>query len=337
MEDQTRPPSASSEPEQVWETPSEEDSSPPHSGGVVSDPSETETVPTDEPVEHINHESGYPSEPLPAEGGGGQGPPVPSPGGGGDGEEPEEEGMAKMSFLEHLEELRRRIINSLLAVAVGFGVCFWFAQAIFDSLAKPVTDVLRKLNMPDKLYYTHPADAFNVYLQIALVAGLFLASPVVLYQLWAFISPGLYTRERRYAAPFVFVCSGLFIAGGLFGYLVAFPFALEFLLSMGGPHMTPWLTAKEYLDLFTTIILGLGIIFEMPVLILFLALLRVVTPGFLMRNFRYAVLIIAIIAAIVTPTTDITNLILFTVPMLALYLLGAGMAWLVTRRRERDA
>jgi sec-independent protein translocase protein TatC len=240
-----------------------------------------------------------------------------------------------MSFLEHLEELRQRIIRSLLAVAIGFGVCFWFAEIIFNGLVQPVTRVLTKLKMPDKLYFTHPADAFNVYLQIGLVAGIFLASPYVLYQVWGFIAPGLYSRERKYAAPFIFFCSGLFIAGGAFGYFIAFPYALEFLLSLGGSHMTPWLTAKEYLDLFTTVILGLGLVFEMPVLILFLSLLGIVTPGFLLRNFRYAVLVITIIAAIITPTTDVTNLVIFAVPMVGLYLLGAGIAWLVYRRRER--
>lgn len=268
-------------------------------------------------------------------GSGGDRPPDSPSGGGNAGEEDEEGTMAKMSFLEHLEELRKRIIHALLAVAVGFGVCFWFAPRIFEHLARPVTQVLTKLKMPDQLYYTHPADAFNLYLQIGLIAGLFAASPFVIYQLWAFISPGLYKHERKYAVPFVFFCSALFIAGGLFGYLVAFPFALEFLLGLGGAHLRPWLTAKEYLDLFTTITLGLGIIFELPVLILFLTLLRVVTPGFLIRNFRYAVLLIVIVAAIITPTSDITNLMVFSAPMLALYLLGTGLAWMVTFRRKK--
>ncbi len=275
------------------------------------------------------------SLPVPAHGAGGGGLPPDPPSGEGDDGDDEEESMVKMSFLEHLEELRRRIINALIGVACGFGVCFWFSQAIFDNLAKPVTDVLHKLKMPEKLYFTHPADAFNMYIQIGLIAGLFLASPYVLYQVWAFISPGLYKNEKKYAVPFVTVTSGLFILGGAFGYFIAFPYALEFLLGMGGDHLTPWLTAKEYLDLFTTIIIGLGIIFELPVLIMILALLRVVTPGFLMRHFRYAVLVITIIAAVVTPTTDFTNMMVFEIPMLGLYLLGAGAAYMVTRWRER--
>ncbi len=322
MEDPTRPTSPPFQPGLPWDetrtvTNSTDDApesakAPPqeHEGVVNSEPADPET-PSSLPMasgaaaeEAAPDAAAVVEAPLPdmgTSGGGGGLPPGSSSGGGGDdGGEDEEGTMSKMSFLEHLEELRRRIIRSLAAIFVGFCICFWFSQKIFEYLAKPVTDVLHKLKMPDKLYFTHPADAFNVFLQIGFIAGLFLASPYVLYQVWAFIAPGLYKRERRYAVPFVLFCSGLFIAGGMFGYLVAFPFALEFLLSMGGERLTPWLTAKEYLDLFTTIILGLGIIFEMPVLILFLSLLRIVTPGFLLRNFRYAVLVIVIIAAIVT-------------------------------------
>ena len=267
---------------------------------------------------------------------GGGGPPPDSPSGD-DGDE-EEDHMAKMSFLEHLEELRNRIIRALMRVAVGCAVGLYFSEGIFAGVSKPVADVLRRMKLSDKLVFTHPADAFNVYLQLGLVAGLFLAAPWVIYQVWAFISPGLYQKERKYAVPFIFFCSSLFMAGGAFAYFIAFPYALEFLLNMGGAHMTPFITAKEYLDLFTTIILGLAIVFEMPVLILFLALVGIVTPGFLLRNFRYAVLVITIVAAIITPTTDVTNLVLFAVPMLGLYLLGTGLAWLVWRgRKKREA
>jgi len=263
------------------------------------------------------------------------GPPPEGPTGDGD---DEEEGMAKMSFLDHLQELRDRIIRALIGVAAGCAVGLYFSEEIFSQVSKPVTDVLLKMKMSPKLIFTAPGDAFNVYLQLGLVAGLFLASPWVLYQVWAFIAPGLYQKERKYAVPFIFFCSSLFMAGGAFAYFIAFPYALEFLLRMGGENMTPFITAKEYLDLFTTIILGLAIVFEMPVLILFLALLGIVTPGFLLRNFRYAVLVITIIAALITPTTDVTNLVLFTVPMLGLYLLGTLLAWVVWRgRKKREA
>jgi sec-independent protein translocase protein TatC len=271
-------------------------------------------------------------------GGSGGGPLPPSSGfggGGDDGGDDEEEEMVKMSFLDHLEELRRRIINMLLAVACGFGVCFWFSQAIYHELAKPILVSLAKRGLPAELVFFHPADAFNIYLQIGLVAGLFLASPFVMAQVWGFISPGLYKREKKYAMPFVLVCSALFIGGGAFGYFIAFPYALDFLLGLGDSTLKPVIAAKEYLDLFTVIILGLGIIFEMPILILILSWLRIVSPKFLLDNFRYAVLIITIIAAVVTPTTDIMNMMVFEVPMLLLYLLGVFFAWLVVRHREK--
>jgi sec-independent protein translocase protein TatC len=272
-----------------------------------------------------------------AGGGGGGRPPGAGSGGGDDGGggDDDEENMVKMSFLEHLEELRRRIINALIALACGMGVCLFFSEFLFNQLSRPIIEAQHRLKLPETMFFAHPADAFDIYLQIGLVCGLFLASPFVMGQLWGFISPGLYQREKKYAMPFVVVCSSLFIAGGAFGYFIAFPYALEFLLGLGNEHLKPMIMGKEYLDLLTVIIIGLGIIFEMPILILILSWLRVVSPAFLLRNFRYAVLIITIIAAVVTPTTDIMNMMVFEVPMLLLYLLGVFFAWLVVRHREK--
>jgi sec-independent protein translocase protein TatC len=280
------------------------------------------------------------STPAPGAGSGAGQPPSSSGGGGGGGgdgeeEDEEEEQMLKMSFLEHLGELRTRIIHALIAVAVGFFICFAFAQQIFEHASEPLRAALREMKLADTLYFTKPTDAFTLYLNLALVVGLFLSSPVVLYEVWAFISPGLYRRERRYAVPFIFFCSGLFITGGLFGYFIAFPYALKFLIGYGGPRVTPWITITEYMDMFWTVILGLGIVFELPVLMLFLGLLGILSPGFLLRNFRYAVLIIFIVAAVITPTSDVTNMMIFAMPMLALYLVGVGLVWIVTRRRRR--
>lgn len=275
--------------------------------------------------------------PRTSAGGGGGEPPASPPEGGDDHEDEEEEGMSKMSFLDHLEELRNRIIYSLIAVAVAFFICFSFAQKIFEYMSEPLAGALRELKMAEQLYFTKPTDAFTMYINLALVAGLFLASPVVIYQLWAFIAPGLYRNERKYAVPFIFFCSGLFITGGLFGYFIAFPFALKFLITFGGPRVVPWITITEYLDLFWTVILGLGILFELPVLMMFLGLLGILTPGFLLRNFRYAVLLIFVVAAVVTPTPDIVNMMVFAVPMIGLYFVGVGLVWLVARRRRRAA
>jgi sec-independent protein translocase protein TatC len=249
--------------------------------------------------------------------------------------EPREE-MPAMSFLQHLEELRRRIMWSLVGVGVGFGVAWWKVERIYGFVQAPIVKVLRAHKLDEQLVYTHPVEPFNIYLKIALIAGLFLASPWVLYHVWAFIAPGLYRREKRYVFPFLFSTVLLFVTGGLFGYTMVYPAALDFLVGFSS-QFKPMITVSEYTNLFLTIIVGMGIIFEMPVLIFFLALMGVISAGWMWRNFRYAILVIFIIAAIVTPTTDILNMCLFAAPMVALYGLSIGIAWLVhpSRRRKR--
>jgi sec-independent protein translocase protein TatC len=173
---------------------------------------------------------------------------------------------------------------------------------------------------------------------VALVGGLFVASPFVFYQLWLFIAPGLYRKEKRYVMPFLLSTVGLFIAGGLFGYKMVYPASLDFLIGYG-QRFQPMITIGEYTKLFVTIIVGLGLIFEMPILVFFLAVMRVITARWMLRNLRYAILVIFIIAAIVTPTADILNMCLFAAPMVVLYALSILVAWLVNsaRRRATDA
>ena len=166
------------------------------------------------------------------------------------------------------------------------------------------------------------------------LAGVFVASPFVLYQVWMFISPGLYRNEKRYVLPFMFSTVGLFIAGGFFGYKIVYPAALDFLIGYG-KQFQPMITIGEYTDLFLTIIIGMGIIFELPILVFFLSLMGIVTAGFMWRNFRYSILVIFIIAAIVTPTTDILNMCIFAAPMVALYAMSIGIAWLVHPKQRR--
>ena len=253
------------------------------------------------------------------------------------GEEPREEtreGLTGMSFLEHLEELRRRIIYSLVSVAVCFGVAWNYADRIFYFMQRPILEALRNHKLDERLVYLSPTEPFNLYLKVGMVAGLFLASPLVLYQVWLFISPGLYRREKRYVMPFLVFTVGLFLAGGYFGYRLVYPAALDFLLGYGA-QFRPMITVGEYTDLFLTVILGLGLVFEMPVLVFFLALMGVVDAGFLWRNLRYAVLVIFFLAALLTPTTDIVNLCIFAAPMIALYLLSIGIAWLVHPKRRK--
>jgi sec-independent protein translocase protein TatC len=248
-----------------------------------------------------------------------------------DGEPPD---LRKMSFLDHLEELRSRLFYCLISVVVGFLVCWTFADDIYAGLARPLTGTLRELGMDDHLVYTNPVAPFQLYVHMAFLGSLFVAAPFILYQVWRFIAPGLYPHERRYAVPFVFLCSGLFMAGGAFAYYAAFPAALRFLLTFGG-QFRPMITVNEYFSLATTIILGMALVFELPILLLFLTLLRVMTPRFLLRNFRYAVLLIFILAAAITPTPDVPTMMLFAMPLIGLYLFGVGLSYVVLRLRAR--
>ncbi|HKD83925.1 MAG TPA: twin-arginine translocase subunit TatC [Terriglobales bacterium] len=248
------------------------------------------------------------------------------------------EEMTGMSFLEHLEELRRRIIYSFLYVVAGFCVCWWFHEQIFAAMQKPIVTALAAHKMDTQLVYLNPTDPFNMYLKISFLAGIFLASPFVLYQVWAFIAPGLYRNERRYVMPFMFSTVGLFLLGGLFGYKMVYPAALDFLIGWSS-QFKPMITVGEYVDLFLTIIAGLGIVFEMPILVFFLSLMGILSAGWMWRNFRYSILVIFIIAAIITPTTDIMNMCIFAAPMIILYLVSIGIAWFVhpTQRKKRAA
>jgi sec-independent protein translocase protein TatC len=244
------------------------------------------------------------------------------------------EKMASMSFLDHLEELRRRIIWSLVYVAAGFGLCFAYAEKIYGYMQRPIMTALHAHHLDEKLVYLNPTEPFNTYLKVGLLAGIFVASPFVLYQVWAFVAPGLYRHEKRYVVPFMTFSVGLFIAGGYFGYRIVYPAALDFLIGYG-KQFQPMITIGEYTDLFLTIIIGLGVIFEMPVLVFFLSLMGIVTAGWMWRNLRYSILVIFIIAAIITPTTDILNMCIFSAPMIGLYVLSILIAWLVSPARRK--
>lgn len=246
--------------------------------------------------------------------------------------EKKNEELPKMGLLEHLEELRQRLVRSLIAFAAAFLICWSFSDRIYDFLAQPI---YRFLPPGSKLAFLGVTDPFMIYMKVAALAAVFLASPVVLFQLWGFVAPGLYRNERRLAAPFIFFGSLLFLAGGAFAYYVAFPFAVDFLLQMG-TQFQPTITVTSYLSFLMTVILGLGLMFELPTLIFFLAKLGLVTPGFLMRHFRWAVLIIFIVAAFITPTPDIVNLCVFAVPTLLLYLIGVGVAAVFANPAPKD-
>ena len=255
--------------------------------------------------------------------------------------ERESEPLPAMGFLDHLEELRRRLVYSIAAVAVGFFACWWKVERIYEIMQRPIMEALKNNGMAERLVYLNPTEPFNLYLKIAALAGLFLTSPFVLYQVWMFISPGLYRNEKRYVVPFMVSTITLFMSGGYFGYRIVYPRALGFLIHFGR-QFQPMITIGEYTSLFLSIVLGMGLIFELPILVFFLSLMGIVSPGFMWKNFRYSILIIFVVAAIVTPTPDIVNMCVFAAPMIVLYALSIGIAYLVhpkqrAARKERQA
>jgi sec-independent protein translocase protein TatC len=270
-----------------------------------------------------------------AAGGGGKPPKPPEPP---DEEDDEEEGMARMSFLEHLEELRKRLLLAIGGVGVAFCLCLIFSDQLWDIVHAPATAALThlKVNPPD-LIQISPMDSFRIiWMELPILAAVFVSAPWIVYQIWAFIAPGLYKRERRWAVPFVVSSAGLFILGGLFAYFVAFRYGLEFLMGLAiGKGVKPGISMTEYYDLFVDVMLGVGIIFEIPVALFLLTLIRVASPAFLMRHSRYAILIIVILAAVITPTGDVFNLALFATPMIILFYIGIFASWILVLHREK--
>src|SRR5277367_6823870 len=289
---------------------------PPPDGEVVATP----------PVEVVT-ETGLIRRPPPP-------PPPPPPA---DPEDEEEDRMLRMSFMEHLEELRNRIIRALYGLGIAFVLSLGFANKLWDFVSDPAIEALKHLHVnPPRLAQLTPMEGFSViWVELPLLASVFLASPWIVYQLWAFISPGLYKKERRMAMPFVLLTAGLFIGGGCFAYFLAFRFGLEFLLGIGmSNNVQPVVSITEYFDLFVNVMLGVALVFELPVVIFLLTLLRILSPRFLLRHSRYAILAIVIVAAIITPTPDVFNLMLFAIPMCLLYFVGVGAGMLLVLRRE---
>jgi sec-independent protein translocase protein TatC len=264
-------------------------------------------------------------------------PPPPPPPAEDELEDPDEEGMLRMSFLEHLEELRKRIIFALAGLGIAFFASLTFSEQLWKIVQEPAAAALTSLGYKDtSLVFTSPMESFSIiWVKLPMLTSLFLASPWLLYQVWAFVAPGLYKRERRFAAPFIISAAGLFISGGLFAYFVAFRFGLTFLLGIGqNVNVRPMITITDYFDIFVNVILGIGVVFELPVLIFFLTLLRIASPRFLLSHSRYAVLGIVVLAAIITPTPDVVNLMLFSVPMVLLYFIGIFAGYLLVLSRE---
>ena len=237
---------------------------------------------------------------------------------------------AKMSFLDHLDELRKRLIYSVYALVFGCVIAFAFINRIFAFVMEPLQ---KMLPAGGTLIYTQGGEAFMLYVKIGALAGLVIAIPIILWQVWQFIAPGLYSHEKRFAIPFVLFSTIFFLIGALFSHYVAFPWTWMFFISFQTPYMTFMPKISEAFSLYVTMLLGFGLIFQMPTIVMFLARMGVVTAGFLIRHTKYAVLIIFIVAAVISPGTDVVSQCLMAGPMLALYGLSIIVAWIFAKRK----
>jgi sec-independent protein translocase protein TatC len=250
------------------------------------------------------------------------------------GDHNDDAGERRMGFLEHLDELRTRIIRAALAVAVGMAIAFAFYQRLADFVLRPI---LVSLPAGSSLVFIKPGEGFSFYLNISLIGGLLLSAPFVMYQVWRFIAPGLYANEKKMAIPFVALTSAGGLGGALFSHYVLFPALMAFYGDFSSARMKFMPGVEDTLDLYLKMMLGMVVVFQIPTVVYFLAKMRLVTGRFLWRNFKYAILLIFIAAAVLTPSTDPWNQIVFAAPMIGLYLLSIGIAWLVAPGRDADA
>ncbi len=239
-----------------------------------------------------------------------------------------------MTFFEHLVELRKRIINSLLSVLVGAGIGWFVAPKMINVITVPIRAALTAHNLNPQLVYTGPTDYLSLLIKLSIYIGIVLASPVILYQVWLFVAPALYRNEKSAVTGFLFSTVFLFLAGIAFAYFLALPHILNFLVGFQGP-VVPLIKIDDYFDLVLLVIVALGMVFELPVLIFFLTLFGIVTPKFLIRNTKYAILVITVVAAIVTPTPDAVTMLLVMGVMTVLYFIGVAVSWVVVRRKEK--
>lgn len=245
----------------------------------------------------------------------------------------DESAGAKMSFLEHLDEFRKRIINSCLWIAVGIAVSLFFLEPIYQFLTGPA---IATLPPGSKLIYTQPMEAFALRIQISLISGVLMAAAPIMYQVWRFIAPGLYANEKRFVVPFVLFSTIGFVSGAAFNHYVAYPFIMMYFASFNTPNLSYMPQLSAVFGLYVKMLIGLGLIFQMPTVVFFLAKMKVLTARFLAKNIKYAILLIVITAAVVTPTGDPMTLMVFSVPMIALYAVSILIAWIVGPKRQRD-
>ena len=245
----------------------------------------------------------------------------------------DDEAGGKMSFLDHLDELRKRIINALLAVLVGFVISIVFIGQIFDFIMRPMQ---RLLPQGGTLIYTDPGEAFMLQIKIALIAGLLIASPAVFAQVWLFVAPGLYSHEKKWAIPFIAMSSFFFVLGAAFAHYIVFPIVWRFFVGFTTDYLTFMPRVEPAFAMYLRLILALGITFQLPTLVLFLARMGVVTPRFMIKNFKYAVLIIIIAAAVLSPDGGGVGLVAMGGPVIVLYILSIGLAWIFGKKKKTE-
>jgi sec-independent protein translocase protein TatC len=236
---------------------------------------------------------------------------------------------ARMSFLEHLDELRKRLIYAVYSLLGGCLLAFAFVGPIQDFVFVPLYDAVGR-----EFIYTKGFEPFMLMMKIGALAGLMIASPLIIYQLWLFIAPGLYAHEKRFAIPFVFLCTVFFLLGAAFSHYVAFPWTWAFFKSWESAYLRFLPNIGDAFSIYVKMLLAFGLIFQMPTVVFFLARMQVVTAGFLARNTKYAVLVIFVIAAVISPGTDVVSQALMAGPMLGLYGVSIAIAWIVAPRKK---
>lgn len=246
----------------------------------------------------------------------------------------DEDAGGKMSFLDHLDELRRRIVYAVISVFVGFVVAFFFINEIFNFIMRPLQQLLPP---GGTLIYTDPTEAFLLYIKIALIAGLILASPAVMLQVWLFVAPGLYSHEKKWAIPFVVMSSFFFVLGAAFSHYIVFPLTWRFFVGFTSDILTFMPRIEPAFSIYLRLLLAFGLVFQMPTLVLFLARMGVISARFLLRNFKYAVLIMVVVSAVITPDGGGVSLVAMTGPMILLYGLSIGLAWMFGKKPAVDS
>src|SRR5918992_768533 len=243
----------------------------------------------------------------------------------------DDEAGGKMSFLEHLDELRKRIIRALLSLCLGVGIAAFFIEDIYQFVMLPLRQMLRP---GETMIYTYPTEAFMLYIRIAIIAGLFIAAPLIFWQVWLFVAPALYAKERRYAIPFVLLSSIGVLSGAAFSHYVAFPLMWRFFASFSNDLVSFMPRIEDSFSVYMRMLIGMAVVFQMPALVFFLARMGVVTARWMIRQFKYAVLVIVVIAAIITPSSDVASQLIVAGPMVVLYLLSIGIAWAFGKKRQ---